>query len=72
MDNSRDSKFILMIIACICFTVFACCICWCSLKKGQSNGASKSQMIFGKGVGSFCSSNAMCSSNKCSSSICVL
>jgi hypothetical protein len=72
MDNSDNSKLILMAIFCICFTVFAYCICWCSLKKGQSNGASKSQMIFGKGVGNFCSSNAMCSSNKCSSSICVL
>jgi hypothetical protein len=59
---------------CVCIVV-TCCIIFLirySITKSKDNNASTSQMLIGKKLGSFCSSDAMCASNKCSSNICVL
>jgi hypothetical protein len=75
LDNSKDSKYgnyVLIAVLCICFIVCTICICWFTFRSGRNNGSSTSQIILGRGVGNFCSSDAMCSSNRCRSSICVL
>jgi len=41
-------------------------------KKALGNGASVNQVLVGKGIGEFCTSDAMCGSNKCRSGFCIM
>jgi uncharacterized membrane protein len=41
-------------------------------KKARDNGASWVQIFTGKDIGSLCSSDAMCKSNKCKNNLCYL
>jgi len=41
-------------------------------KKSKANGATYLQQQVGKKIGEFCSSDAMCGTNKCKYNLCVL
>jgi len=71
--SSKDNTM-MYLASCICL-IFTCAMIFLirySITKSKDNNASTSQMLFGKKVGSFCSSDQMCASNKCRSSICVI
>jgi hypothetical protein len=41
-------------------------------KRALGNGASVNQVIVGKKIGELCTSDAMCGTNKCRNSICII
>jgi hypothetical protein len=73
LTNSKDNT-IMYLGACICL-IITCSMIFLirySITKSKDNSASTSQMFIGKKIGSLCSSDQMCASNKCRSSVCVI
>lgn len=66
-ETAMISGGIIFVIAIIVVIIYF------SIKNSQDNGGSTAQALIGNKTGSFCTSNAMCASNKCSKyNICVL
>jgi hypothetical protein len=71
---SSTNNTITYLGSCICL-IITCAVIFLirySITKSKENDASTSQMLIGKKIGSFCSSDQMCASNNCRSSICVI
>jgi hypothetical protein len=71
--NSDDNMSGMMIGVIIFFIIIIGVIIYFVIKNTKDNGGSAAQALIGKKIGEFCTSNAMCASNKCNKyNICVL
>lgn len=68
-----DGKETAMVVGgIILFIIFIGVVIYFSIKNTKDNGGSTAQALIGKKTGSFCTSDAMCASNKCNNyNICV-
>jgi hypothetical protein len=70
---NSEIDFGLIIVIGIIIIVVTIIIIYFLVKNSQDNGSSVKQALVGKGIGSLCTSNDMCGSNKCNNyGICVL
>jgi hypothetical protein len=68
-DNVQLFVYIFVALVVLGLTIWLVVFLW---KRALGNGATAAQVMVGKKIGELCTADAMCGTNKCRMSVCVI
>ena len=68
-DNVQLFVYIFVALVVLGLTIWLVVFLW---KRALGNGATATQVMVGKKIGELCTADAMCGTNKCRMSVCVI